>query len=695
MAGPLRAAANFLLLGGLAFLAGCNGGSSPFAKNSLGPLSSRMPPPIAVTAMANLPPQQSALLAEALAGTAARRHFAIVQGSFAEGYKLAGIFGATPQGTVVSLSYRWVLTGNTGGTLHVIEGAEQAPLSGNDPWAGIDQRMLLRIAAVTAEGLSSRLAELGFSTRAEGMPPPLDTFAEAGPGAEKDIDYETYYGSLAAAAAAGKPVPPPAPTPPPAPSGPLAGQAAVGQAPPDAAGAPAGNRSEIRAVAVTEVRGSPGKGNQELVLAMRRTLAEAGWPVLEEARPDAFTIVGEVALGPASGGAQRVRVDWTVKMPDGKAIGTIKQANDVPSGSLDKGWGDTAYYATQAAAEGIFQVVNSMRQSASWHFRQPIVIDPSSCERRRWRMKIVCGNSNRPLAEAIAAYLKLPLAKCVVRRFADMEVFVEIQENVRGEDVFVIQSTSFPANDHLMELLIIIDALRRASARRITAVMPYFGYARQDRKPGPRTPISAKLVANMIERAGADRVLTLDLHAGQIQGFFDIPTDNLFSGPVMVRDIRERFDGAKLTVISPDVGGVVRARGLAKRIGAPLAIVDKRRERANESEVMNIIGDVRGRSCILVDDIVDSGGTLCNAAEALLEEGATDVCAYITHGVLSGGAVARITASKLKELVITDSIQATEAVRVSRNIRVLSIAPLIGEAAGRTSREESVSSLFD
>jgi ribose-phosphate pyrophosphokinase len=310
-------------------------------------------------------------------------------------------------------------------------------------------------------------------------------------------------------------------------------------------------------------------------------------------------------------------------------------------------------------------------------------------------MKIVCGNSNRPLAEAIAAYLHLPLAKCVVRRFADMEVFVEIQENVRGEDVFVIQSTSFPANDNLMELLIIIDALRRASARRITAVMPYFGYARQDRKPGPRTPISAKLVANMIERAGADRVLTLDLHAGQIQGFFDIPTDNLFAGPVMVRDIRERFDGANLTVISPDVGGVVRARGLAKRIGAPLAIVDKRRERAGESEVMNIIGDVRGRSCILVDDIVDSGGTLCNAAEALLQEGATDVCAYITHGVLSGGAVARITASKLKELVITDSIQATEAVRVSRNIRVLSIAPLIGEAAGRTSREESVSSLFD
>ena len=311
-------------------------------------------------------------------------------------------------------------------------------------------------------------------------------------------------------------------------------------------------------------------------------------------------------------------------------------------------------------------------------------------------MKLVCGNSNRPLAEAIAAYLSLPLSRCVVRRFADMEIFVEIQENVRGEDVFVIQSTSFPANDHLMELLIIMDALRRASARRITAVMPYFGYARQDRKPGPRTPISAKLVANMIERAGADRVMTLDLHAGQIQGFFDLPTDNLFSSPVMVRDIKERFDGScPITVVSPDVGGVVRARGLAKRIGAPLAIVDKRRERAGESEVMNIIGEVEGTSCVLVDDIVDSGGTLCNAADALLAHGAKDVSAYITHGVLSGGAVARITASKLKQLVITDSIQPTEAVRVSRNIRVLSIAPLIGEAVGRTAREESVSSLFD
>jgi ribose-phosphate pyrophosphokinase len=309
-------------------------------------------------------------------------------------------------------------------------------------------------------------------------------------------------------------------------------------------------------------------------------------------------------------------------------------------------------------------------------------------------MKLVAGNSNRPLAEAIAAYLNTPLTKCLVRRFADMEVFVEVQENVRGEDVFVIQSTSFPANDNLMELLILLDALKRSSARRITAVIPYYGYARQDRKPGPRTPISAKLVANLITRAGTDRVLTLDLHAGQIQGFFDIPTDNLFAAPVMVRDINERFDSNKL-VVSPDVGGVVRARGLAKRIGAPLAIVDKRRDRPGESEVMNIIGDVEGRACILVDDIVDSGGTLCNAADALIEKGATSVHAYITHGVLSGGAVARIAASRLSELVITDSIQATEAVRLAHNIRVLSIAPLIGEAIGRTASEESVSSLFD
>jgi ribose-phosphate pyrophosphokinase len=310
-------------------------------------------------------------------------------------------------------------------------------------------------------------------------------------------------------------------------------------------------------------------------------------------------------------------------------------------------------------------------------------------------IKLVAGNSNPQLAEAIGAHLQTPLAKAVVRRFADMEIFVEILENVRGADVFVIQSTSFPANDHLMELLIIMDALRRASARRITAVIPYFGYARQDRKPGPRTPISAKLVANLITRAGADRVLTLDLHAGQIQGFFDIPTDNLYASPVMVRDIRERFDLAKLMVVSPDVGGVVRARGLAKRINAPLAIIDKRRERAGESEVMNVIGDIDGRTCILVDDIIDSGGTLINAADALMEKGAGEVYAYITHGVLSGGAVALISGSSLKELVITDSIQPTDAMRKARNIRVLPIATLIGEAIGRTASEESVSSLFD
>jgi ribose-phosphate pyrophosphokinase len=276
-----------------------------------------------------------------------------------------------------------------------------------------------------------------------------------------------------------------------------------------------------------------------------------------------------------------------------------------------------------------------------------------------------------------------------------MEVFVEIQENVRGQDMFVVQSTSFPANDHLMELLIIVDALKRASAKRITAVIPYFGYARQDRKSGSRTPISAKLVANLITRAGADRVLTMDLHADQIQGFFDIPTDNLFAGPVMVRDIKQHMDVANTVVVSPDVGGVVRARALAKRLATPLAIVDKRRERAGESEVMNIIGEVAGKSCILIDDIVDSGGTLCNAAEALQAQGAKDVTAYITHGVLSGGAVARVTSSKLKQLVITDSIQPAEAVKVARNIRVIGIASLIGEAIGRTSREESVSSLFE
>jgi ribose-phosphate pyrophosphokinase len=309
-------------------------------------------------------------------------------------------------------------------------------------------------------------------------------------------------------------------------------------------------------------------------------------------------------------------------------------------------------------------------------------------------IKLVAGNSNPVLAKAICDFLKTPLTKAQVRRFADMEIFVEIQENVRGADVFVVQSTSFPANDHLMELLIIIDALRRASARRLTAVVPYFGYARQDRKPGPRAPISAKLVANLITRAGADRVMTLDLHAGQIQGFFDIPTDNLYASPLMVRDIKER-SLENVMVVSPDVGGVARARGLAKRINAPLAIVDKRRERAGESEVMNVIGEVAGHTCILIDDIVDSGGTLVNAADALLKQGAKDVYAYISHGVLSGGAVERIGKSRLKELVITDSIQPTEAVQATGNIRILPIGHLIGEAIERTASEESVSSLFD
>ena len=313
---------------------------------------------------------------------------------------------------------------------------------------------------------------------------------------------------------------------------------------------------------------------------------------------------------------------------------------------------------------------------------------------REQKMQIVTGNSNRPLGEAIAVELKHPLTRSTVKRFADMEIFVEIHENVRGEDVFILQSTSFPANDNLMEVLILADALKRASARRITAVTPYFGYARQDRKPGPRTPISAKLVANLIERSGIDRVMTLDLHAGQIQGFFDIPTDNLFAAPTFARDIHDRFDLDKLVVVSPDVGGVVRARALAKRINTPIAICDKRRERAGESEVMNVIGDVRGKRCILIDDIVDSGGTLVNAANALLAVGASEVYAYITHGVLSGGAVSKIANSKLKQLVITDSIQPTEAVKATQNIRVLSIAPLMAEAIARTAREESVSSLF-
>lgn len=310
-------------------------------------------------------------------------------------------------------------------------------------------------------------------------------------------------------------------------------------------------------------------------------------------------------------------------------------------------------------------------------------------------MKIISCNSNRPLAEAISAYVNIPLTKASVRRFSDMEVFVEIEENVRGEDVFVIQSTSFPANDNLMELLVTLDALRRGSARRMTAVIPYFGYARQDRKSGPRTPISAKLVANLITEAGADRVLTMDLHAGQIQGFFDIPTDNLYGAPVMRRDIEDRYADEELVIVSPDVGGVVRARSLAKRLGADLAIIDKRRERAGASEVMNIIGNVDGRACILVDDIVDSAGTLCNAAVALKDQGATSVAAYVTHGVLSGGAVARVSSSPLERLVITDSIMATEAVRVSHNIEQLTIAPLMAEAISRISEESSVSTLFD
>ncbi|OCC24085.1 phosphoribosylpyrophosphate synthetase [Croceicoccus estronivorus] len=311
-------------------------------------------------------------------------------------------------------------------------------------------------------------------------------------------------------------------------------------------------------------------------------------------------------------------------------------------------------------------------------------------------MKIMAGNSNLPLARAIAGYLELPLTDAAVRRFADDEIFVEIHENVRGEDVFVVQSTSYPANDNLMELLICIDALKRASAKRITAVVPYFGYARQDRKPGPRTPISAKLVANLITEAGADRVLSVDLHAGQIQGFFDIPTDNLYAAPAMAADIQARYGDQELMVVSPDVGGVVRARALAKRLdNAPLAIVDKRRDRPGESEVMNIIGDVQGRHCILIDDIVDSGGTLCNAAQALLDNGAKSVVAYITHGVLSGAAVQKVNNSALKELVISDTILATDAAKESDRIRILSIATLIGEAVRRIADESSVSSLFD
>jgi ribose-phosphate pyrophosphokinase len=310
-------------------------------------------------------------------------------------------------------------------------------------------------------------------------------------------------------------------------------------------------------------------------------------------------------------------------------------------------------------------------------------------------MKLVTGNSNPALAQAVSDYLELPLTDCSVRRFNDNEIFVEIRENVRGEDVFILQSTAFPANDNLMELLIIADALHRSSARRITAVLPYFGYARQDRKSASRTPISAKLVANLITTAGVNRVVTLDLHAAQIQGFFDIPTDHLYAAPVMVRDIKKTYKSANLMIVSPDVGGVARARATAQRLGADLAIVDKRRPRAGVSEVLNIIGDVAGHDCILIDDIVDSGGTLVNGANALLKAGATSVSAYVSHGVLSNGAAAKIAESELRELVVTDSIAETEAVRNAKNIRVITIAPLIGEAIARTASEQSVSSLLD
>ena len=312
-------------------------------------------------------------------------------------------------------------------------------------------------------------------------------------------------------------------------------------------------------------------------------------------------------------------------------------------------------------------------------------------------MKLIAGNSNLPLATSVADYLGVPLTEATIRRFSDQEIFVEVQENVRGEDVFLLQSTSAPVNEHLMELMITLDALKRASARRVTVVIPYFGYARQDRKPGPRTPITAKLVANLITTAGANRVLTVDLHAGQIQGFFDIPMDHLYARPVIVADIKQQFaaDFGRVMIVSPDVGGVVRARSLAGRIGADLAIVDKRREKANASEVMNIIGDVTGRDCILFDDIVDTAGTLCNAAEALLDKGANSVSAYVTHGVLSGPALERVQKSKLKSLVVTDSIAPTDATKAVANIRILSLAPLLAEGIRRIAEESSVSSLFD
>ena len=310
-------------------------------------------------------------------------------------------------------------------------------------------------------------------------------------------------------------------------------------------------------------------------------------------------------------------------------------------------------------------------------------------------MKIITGTSNIPLAKEVAEYINIPLANAAIKRFADDEVFVEIKENIRGEDVFIICSTSHPANDNLVELLVTIDALKRASAKRITAVMPYYGYARQDRKAGPRTPISAKLVANLITTAGADRVLTIDLHAEQIQGFFDIPTDNLFAGPVFAKDINKKFDSDNLVAVSPDVGGVVRTRGIANKLGASIAIIDKRRSKPGESEVMNIVGDVAGKDCIILDDIVDSAGTICNAANKLIEDGAKSVAAYITHGVLTGKALERVEKSSLSELVITNSINIGSKTSETSKLKVVSIAPLLGEAIKRISEESSVSSLFE
>ena len=310
-------------------------------------------------------------------------------------------------------------------------------------------------------------------------------------------------------------------------------------------------------------------------------------------------------------------------------------------------------------------------------------------------MRIIAGNSNLPLSKSVAEYLGENLTNASITRFADDEVYVEIKENIRGEDVFVMESLSYPANDNIMELLVMIDALKRASAKRITAVIPYYGYARQDRKPGPRTPISAKLVANLITTAGADRVLTLDLHAEQIQGFFDIPTDNLFAGPVFSKDIKEKYEISNLVAVSPDIGGVVRARAIANKIGASIAIVDKRRPRAGESEVMNIIGDVKGKDCIILDDIIDSAGTICNAADKIIDSGANSITAYVTHGVLTGKALEKISASKLTELVITDSINNQEKLKACEKIRSISISDLLGEAIKRISEASSVSSLFE